>query len=530
MKTRTKLSLSLLSGVLFVVSWPVMPVPIALFFAFVPLFLIEKAIPFGKRKGWTFWRYTYLALFIFNLGTTWWVKNATLGGAIFMLVANTALMTIPWSLYRMTRRVLNHPTRPYLAFALYWIGFEYFHLNWQISFPWLTLGNGFSMVPNWVQWYEWTGVFGGTIWILASNILAYKWLAFKSNKHRVYLVLCLAVPILVSQLGFKENKSLKPSETAEIAVLQPNIDPYRDKFSGGSKAKIDQVKGFINQLDSAVTPQTKLVLMPETSIVEYAELNRLNSTRSIRLLMDWLKKHPDIEIIAGANAYERFLTEEPPSLTANLSRDGSYYESYNSVFHITADGVKDVYHKAKLVPGVEKLPYPEFFNGLKNLITVDLGGFAGSLAVSTEPKNFETSIGKISPLICYESIYGDYVASFVRRDADIIAVVTNDGWWSNTPGYKQHLNYARLRAIEFRKHVIRSANTGISCLIHPDGSIVTQTEWWQPDVLMIESGALKKETLYSVHGDALGRLGSFLAGFFVLSIIVKSITKTNAAI
>ena len=127
-----------------------------------------------------------------------------------------------------------------------------------------------------------------------------------------------------------------------------------------------------------------------------------------------------------------------------------------------------LYHKAKLVPGVETLP--SFLNFMGKWFE-DFGGISGTLGRDSERKVFVPwdNHFKAAPIICYESIFGDYITEYVRKGANILTIITNDGWWGNTPGYKQHMNYARLRAIETRKWVARSANTGISCFIDPVG-------------------------------------------------------------
>ena len=86
---------------------------------------------------------------------------------------------------------------------------------------------------------------------------------------------------------------------------------------------------------------------------------------------------------------------------------------------------------------------------------------------------------KVAPVICYESIYGDYVSDYVGDGAQWLAVVTNDAWWRNTAGHKQHFSYAKLRAIEQRKWVGRAANTGISGFINPVGESELESVWYQ---------------------------------------------------
>jgi apolipoprotein N-acyltransferase len=124
-------------------------------------------------------------------------------------------------------------------------------------------------------------------------------------------------------------------------------------------------------------------------------------------------------------------------------------------------------------------------------------------------------------VICYESIYGDFVREYILNGADLIFIITNDGWWDDTPGYRQHLLYGRLRAIEMRRSIARSANTGISCFINQRGDILQKTGWWNKTAI---KGTLNKNeeiTFYARTGDTIGRVFSFLAVFLFLIARVK---------
>jgi apolipoprotein N-acyltransferase len=136
-------------------------------------------------------------------------------------------------------------------------------------------------------------------------------------------------------------------------------------------------------------------------------------------------------------------------------------------------------------------------------VQLDDNSISGSLGKSPAPKVFSAGKFKAAPIICYESIYGDYTGRFVRDGADILCIITNDAWWGNTPGYKQHLAYAQLRAIEHRRWLVRSANTGISGFINPFGEVVQATDWWEKTAISenIEIDSKRKLTLYTRMGD-----------------------------
>jgi apolipoprotein N-acyltransferase len=169
------------------------------------------------------------------------------------------------------------------------------------------------------------------------------------------------------------------------------------------------------------------------------------------------------------------------------------------------------------VPGVEIMPYHTVFGFLEKF-SIDLGGTSGSLGTQPDRSVFTSGQTKIAPSICYESIYGDFMSGYIRNGAQLIFVITNDGWWGNTPGYRQHKNYGRLLAIEFRKSVARSANTGISCFINQRGDIIRETGWWEKDAIKQTVYKNDIRTFYANHGDYLGVIASCFSMLFVLAL------------
>jgi apolipoprotein N-acyltransferase len=130
----------------------------------------------------------------------------------------------------------------------------------------------------------------------------------------------------------------------------------------------------------------------------------------------------------------------------------------------------------------------------------------------------------VAPVICYESIWGEYVAKYIQKDAQFIAIITNDAWWGNTSGKDQHLQYAKLRAIETRRWVARSANTGISAFINQKGDIVQKTEWWKPATFKQDINLNGELTFYVHFGDYIAKaatLGSLAYFIFMLIGIFK---------
>jgi apolipoprotein N-acyltransferase len=110
----------------------------------------------------------------------------------------------------------------------------------------------------------------------------------------------------------------------------------------------------------------------------------------------------------------------------------------------------------------------------------------------------------------------------VRNGAQFISIITNDGWWGDTPGYKQHLKFGALRAIETRKWIARSANTGISCFIDPKGNVLQPAGWWVPAVISGEITLHDGETFYTRHGDYIAKAALCIAfALLIYSILVR---------
>lgn len=522
------LAIAALSGILFALSWPeIGGITPLIFVAFVPLFYVESLFTEKEKtfKWYHFWMFFYTPFLLFNALTTWWIYLASFFGMLSAVVCNALFFAIIFWLYHKTKVRLGK-RRAYIALIFYWLGFEYLHMQWQLSWPWLTLGNVFSTATSWIQWYEYTGVLGGSLWVILINIIIFEIINSHLEKKNLilnYIVLAvlLLVPFSISYYLYSHNEDT--GKAIEVVVVQPNIDPYYDKF--GNLTSEEQVQIMLNQAEAKITPQTKYVVFPETAIPNGIWEHELMDDPSVIAMADFVKKHPDITIITGLSTFKFYLKGEELSETARKI-SGGYYDAYNTAMMLDADLVPQLYRKSKLVPGVEKMPYPIIFGFLESF-AIDLGGIAGSLGSEKNPKPFKAKENNITTAICYESVYGDFLSNFIRQGSDLLFVITNDGWWGNTPGYRQHLHLARLRAIEFRRNIARSANTGISAFINQRGDIIQQTEWWVEDALIGEIYANNKITFYAQYGDYLGRICAWLSFLMLAYVIAKTLNKTQ---
>ena len=496
------------------------------FISWVPLLLLESYISEKNYRSRKVFTHAYLTFFIYNIGTTWWVWNASMGGSIMAFFANTSIMALTFQLFHLTKKHVGKK-EGYLSLPIYWISFEYLHYHWEASWTWLTYGNTFSSVPSWVQWYEYSGVLGGTLWVILINLLVfriYQNVIFKGETWRIQTPLIwmasitFVLPLSISLITyFSYSEKTNP---VEVVVVQPNIDPYNEKFISDVNVQVEKVMALAK---SKTTPTTDLVLAPETAISMGFEEKSIHIHTFHDILLNAKKEMFDVPICIGASTWKQF---DERNSRASFKIDGisGYLESYNTSLLISESNQFFFIHKSKLVPGVEAIPFSNWFPFLEDL-AVDLQGASGTLGIESEPKIFQTKKFKFAPVVCYESIYGEWVAQQCQRGAELICISTNDGWWKNTPGYKQHMSFARLRAIENRRSVARSANTGTSGFINQRGDVIASSDWWVPDAINRTVNLNDEQTFYMTYGDVLGRSLSFVSLLLLLFTFVRRFKK-----
>ena len=522
-----------LPALLFWLAWEPMPFTPLVFIAFVPFFYLAewgRSTSKGKNFGVLF-----LALMLWNISTTWWVWFASDVGAIAMLILNSLLMYLPFGLSRWLQRKKWFKWDAKWLFIALWLLYEYGHHRWDLSWPWLTLGNAFSGMPWYVQWYELTGTLGGTALILSVNILVYQALNRDPlNVNRsfmmqfrlpVALVLLFGLlSIVMGQLAsdFVDQKKSKLKQPYRVVAIQPNYDPYDEKFV---LDPMQMVRDMAKTSDSA--GPADCILWPETSLVGNIDVGSPAQDQQVSFLMHHWQKNgtADVEpardssqndprtakppsMLIGSNMIHWYIWmgKGKPDVAARQSSNPEYwYTLHNSALWIQPElwthgnslvrGDIQFYHKSKLVPGTEQLPFVTVLPFLERLaISLDENSASGTLGKNATAKALGNGNSKVAPIICYESIYGDYVSEYVKDGASWLAVITNDAWWNNTPGHKQHFSYAKLRAIEQRKWVVRSANTGISGFIDPLGRTTMRSVWYQGRDERSAEPALDKHT------------------------------------
>jgi apolipoprotein N-acyltransferase len=517
--------LSVISGILLSLPWLFPTLEWILFFAFIPLLVADGMLLRQKEKQNSGIFFSAMVTFlIWNAASTWWIAYVSFTGMVLIAFLNALFMASVWWSAKMIQKHFG-AISGYFALLVFWITFEFLQFNWTLQWPWLTLGNGLANSVKIIQWYEFTGVLGGSAWILVCNILI--WLVIKNLLDKAYqklsfgagsLLLIICLPVLLSCRLY--DNTIQSGLTLEVSVLQPNIDPYTEKFAGLSQA--DQVRKLFFMADSLASKTADLIVAPETAFPPTWEDSLMTPDFSTKFIQGFHARHPKTGFIVGAITMREINAGETVSETARKSADGSYlYDCYNSALFFNQTDEIQVDHKRMLVSGVEKLPFRTHFSFLERF-TLDLGGTGGSLAAGQDATIFSNEDGaKIGPVICFESAFGKHSAELVRKGAQLLVVITNDGWWKDSPGCRQHFGYSRIRAIETRRCVVRSANTGISGFINSRGDVIKESDLNSCEVLSEKLSLNNEITFYSKYGDYLGWICSVLSGMILVNFLFR---------
>lgn len=487
--------------------------------ALVPLLWVSGGYDGSRRAWWGMFGWALLCFVLWNAMTVWWIWNATPVGPFAATLASTFLSMVAFMLFHTVSKKAPKPLA-YTTLVAAWIATEYWYTVGDFSWPWLLLGNGFSHDIRLVQWYEYTGIFGGTLWVLLCNIAIYEALLRRRSAARwAAAAALLFLPMLLSEAIWRSYRA--PEGTVKVTVVQPDVDVY-DKFHGDA---LWQERNLLSLMEQAPA-DADFILMPETALTTHMDEAAIEGTPTLipffRLLRE---RYPHTMLITGANTV-RFYPEGGQTSTARRRHGGEgWMDIYNSALALDASGEVGIHHKGRLVIGVENTP-TWLFDALRFLV-IDLGGTLGQLGVGQQRTVFTHEGVGVGPAICYEGLYGDYFGDFVRRGAQAMFIISNDGWWGDTPGYKHLFTISRIRAVEHRRAIARSANTGISGFIDARGEAGPTLGWNERGILTAEVPLSSELTFYTRYGDYIARIAELTLLLCLLYYVAYRVRRRN---
>ena len=512
------LFLAIISGLLFGLAWCSKWLGWLLTLSIVPLLYMAQYIwTYGHSRCMGLYiKWFFFAFVLWNSFTIWWLWHAAFEALLFVIAYNAFCLTLPWCFYAIMVKKFGQWVG-YVGLVVAWLTLEHAHLSWkwwELSFPWLNLGNGLSALLCWIQWYEYTGILGGSLWILGINILVYHLLFI----HRTWYSYFSLGSWVLLPLGFSVYIYAHYQEQGlaiEAVVVQPNLDSYTEKNPSSphfvSYAK--QVERLINLSKAQLLPKTCLVIWPESALDYYINEEFVFDHPTMYTIGKFLKAHPTVQLITGVSSYRNY--GAVPATRTACKYKHCFLDYFNSVFFLKSENYLDIYHKTKRLPGAEYLPYlfalPSWLIDWVKSQLWRIGNIDPCLGEGNGAHVFalDQRVG-VAPINCYESLYGNFGGQACRKGANLFAVVTNDGWWGNTPIYHQHFHYSRLLAISHRRSVMRAANTGISGFINQRGDILAKTVNLTAASLRQKVYANSHMTFYSLHGDYMGYIAEWI--------------------
>ncbi len=530
--------LLILSGIFLGVSFPPFPFPftILMLIALVPYFIVVER----RGKLLEINSATYLTAFVFGLITIYWVGSwqkesdpfLMISGALLLFV-NPVFFLIPSTLLYFSRKIFPAWVTLFL-FPLFWVSYEYVYMLTDLSFPWLTLGNGLPHFTSFIQAADIVGTLGLSLIVVFINVLLYKGLSFYPLKRKYsFLHFGLGITLILIMIiygAYRLNTFKISNKTVRVGLIQPNLDPW-EKWSGGS---VDQLThSYLEMSRKAVKEGAELVVWPETALPVFLMSGLYRNAQDS--IFDFTREN-GVYILSGMPDIR--YDEKGPGLPADSKYNPNgnfYYRTYNAIF-LFSPYTREIqrYGKMKLVPFGERVPFVDTFPFLGDLIKWGVGitgwNVGKDTLVFTVPLKIKNETGsqdtlKLNGLVCYESIYPDFVASFVKKGAQLITVVTNDSWYGNSSGPYQHKEMSVLRAVENRRSVLRAANGGISCYINPLGITKIQSKMFTKDIIVEDVPVETGETFYTKTHSLIPTLCSVFSLWVIGIIILKKLKE-----
>lgn len=504
MSAKRIIGLALFSGVLLSLPWLIRGSGYVLFVAFCPLLISGEFQDQSDQSGKSSRLFpSFITFLTWNLLSTWWIAYASFSGMLAIAFLNALAMTLAWNLpYFMNRTRSKQSSN--LLLIIFWLAFEFLQHHSALPWPWLTLGNGLAFLNQAIQWYEFTGVSGGSLLILLVNILLFRILSVNDFRQKLKFGMLLVV-LLISSFSVSHylyRSYTEKSDGINALIIQPSIDPYTEKFSGmNDDQQIDRIMNLVNSDDSA---RIDMIVAPETAWAPLWHDSLLTQRHSLY----------QAELMLERIGAKYFLTG---ALTMKVESEGFRRKNrdtiltYNSAVFLHSGGKVGMSHKTILVNGVEQVPFQKYLKFLPDVL-IDLGGTNRALTAGISPELFEIGNGgKVGTAICFESVFGDYVAEIARSGASLLVVITNDGWWKESAGVWQHFDFSKIRAIETRRSIVRCANTGLSGVIDQRGNALMAGDIGKAISTVSTVNQNNVITFYSRNGDWIGKISCICA-------------------
>ncbi len=424
----------------------------------------------------------------FLVGVSWiYVSMQRFGGAPVWLAALAVtlfaafLALIPATVFALRHRLLGQ-SLAWLTLPVFWFLSEWVRGHLLTGFPWLFAGD--AHLSSWLSGYApILGSYGlSFLTVLSVTTLWHVW-----QSRRYAWLLLLGFWPLGAYLHSLDWTT--PTASLQVSAVQGNI-PQSEKWT--PEAVSPTIATYYQQ--STKHWDSALILWPETAVT---------------LLYDQFQ--PYMEDI-GAEALSHGSTIIT-GIAYRYPRSSPLYGEFHNSITAFGNGA-GLYHKQKLVPFGEFVPLEKQLRGLIPFLDLDMSGFmAGRADQDLLKVSHQQQLFLIAPFICYEIAYSEQVAHMAKQ-ADLLVTVSNDAWFGDSLGPKQHMALAQMRALETGRYVLRATNTGITALVDNKGQIVARLPYEVRDTLTAQAQMRQGSTPYML----LGLWPLWLASLLILAL------------
>ena len=478
---------------------------------FIALIYAEKTNYF-KIYLWGFFSY---------LGTIWWMAFVSIEGLRALIVGGTFLLAAFFGLKYLIIAPLSafvvkkSPKLAFLFIPAIWVLTDFGLLFGELSFPWALNGYLLSQFSGISQLTSITGIWGLTFLAVISAVILYEVffacrdkvrLVRKNNgniyqraRHAMPLLVLSAIMLTISIWGLARIKPVEYFEEKAL-VMQPNAD---QENWHGTISLMQSLEVLDSLFEASVEFNRGIYILPESAVFTYLQFRPFVQV----MIENWLKTYGSPIIFGTLDPILDDYGYVRSAHNAAFFAEPNYYNSFERF---------QKYHKIKLVPFVETMPFKNIFPMVNRL---DLGG--GTFTSGTEHSVWRSGNLSAAPLICYESIYPNFVRKRVNLGANVLVNITNDGWFGRTTAPYQHAEMSRVRAIENGVSIVRSANSGISFSADPFGRYLAKTELYTREVVEMPIAKPLKNTIYRQFGDWFVYLCGIFAGFALICSVVR---------
>jgi apolipoprotein N-acyltransferase len=388
------------------------------------------------------------------------------------------------------------PEYGYIVQAFAWIGYEYLRTQGYLGYSYGILGYSQYIFLPLAHVASVAGVWGVSFLIVFPQTIIANALKNGFSKCLTFLKRHLPVFFIYAGLlctsliyGFLGNVDYHASRMWKVALIQQNSNPWKNNYEEYEKT----LDSLILLSNKSLTEKPDIVIWSETAFVPAIEYHlkyreSQEAARVVVKLIDFLKTQ-DVPYIIG--------NDEGVKIQAGTNDEKRI--DYNAALLFDKSEVVKVYRKLHLVPFTEHFPYRNTFPDIYNLlVSLDTHFWeAGS-----EYTVFEHGGVKFSTPICFEDTFGYLCERFCNRGAEVLVNLTNDSWSGSVVSEVQHMAIAVFRAIENQRTLVRSTNSGITCVIDPNGKILRKLEPFNEDFLVSNIPVYSKGmTLYRMWED-----------------------------